>query len=686
MPRSVQQRKRPGRRTGPESRGDAPQVPRSAEATRWTKRASIWDAPRAGALLICVVGAIIYSNSFSAPFVFDGKGLLRDRPEMRDLAGSLTRSMRPVGMLSFHLNYRLHGWDALWGFHATNLAIHVLAALVLMGIVRRTLSQGCPAERYAPAAGGLALAVAMLWMAHPLQTQSVTYLYQRLESLMGLFFLLALYGLIRAQDSRRPWWWYALSLAGWLLALGTKEVAAAAPPLLLWYDRALLGRSWGEILRRRWGYYAALFGVLAVGIAYGLAQRAWYAGGGILAVDEISPLAYSLSQPGVILHYLELSFWPAGQCLNYAWLPARTVGEIVPPLLVVAGLLGLTLWCAYRSPAWGFLGGWFFVILAPTSSFFPIRDLAYEHRMYLPLASVVVLVVLGGYEGLRRLERLPGTRPRLRALAAPALVALATVVLGAATYCRNFAYADELTVWNDVVAKAPHSARAHYNLSNHLLKAGDFDGFLQHARRAVELNPALAEARNNLGIGLLHFHRPDEARQQFQQALQIKPSLVEAWLNLGTVETGRDPEKAVQCYQKALEARPDYVEAHLHLGNLLRVSDPEAALRHFQSAVQLAPDCEEAHNNLGAMLARRDPDAALQHYHKALALNPKNPHAHCNLANLLGRQGRFEEAIRHYQQALAIDPEFVLARQNLQLTLHMQHEASRARRVPAEVK
>jgi tetratricopeptide (TPR) repeat protein len=587
------------------------------------------------------VGVVIYSNSFSASFVFDGTTLLRDCPEMTSLAGSLTRSMRPAGMLSFYLNYRLHGWDALWGFHAANLAIHLLAALVLMGIVRRTLSRGRPAERYGPAAGGLALAVAILWMAHPLQTQSVTYLYQRLESLMGLFFLLALYAFIRAQGSRRPRLCYALSVVCWLLALGTKEVAAAAPVVLLWYDRVFVGRSWREIVRQRWGYYGALFAVLAAGVAYGLTKRAWYAGGGILVVKEISPLAYSLSQPGVVLHYLRLSFWPSGQCLDYGWPPAQTVGGILPGLSIIAGLLGLVLWCAYRSPEWGFLGGWFFLILAPTSSFFPIRDLAYEHRMYLSLASVAVLVVLGGYEGLRRLEELLRASPRLRALAAPALVALATIALGAATYCRNFAYADQLTTWYDVVAKAPRNARGHHNLSALLLRAGDFDGVLEHARQAVELNPAFADDWNNLGLALSHFHQPEEARKQFQQALAANPSLAESWLNLGNLDLDRDPQKAMSCYRKALEARPEYAEAHNNLGYALlqRQSLPEAVF-HLYRAVELNPGYAVAHYNLAdALAAQGRVDEAMQQYQAARQLNDALRRAPESLAKRLDRRG-----------------------------------------------
>jgi tetratricopeptide (TPR) repeat protein len=233
------------------------------------------------------------------------------------------------------------------------------------------------------------------------------------------------------------------------------------------------------------------------------------------------------------------------------------------------------------------------------------------------------------------------------------MVALATIALGTTTYCRNLAYADDVTIWSDVVGKADHNYRGHLWLSAAYLALKQYGPAAEQARQSLRENPRQPKALNNLGLALAKLGKTDEAAARYAQALRL------------------DPHSS---------------EAHLNLGNLLRASDPEAAVRHFQSAVQFAPDYIEAHNNLGAMLARRDPEAALQHYRKALLLNPKNPHTHCNLANLLGRQGRFDEAIRHYQQALVIDPEFALARENLRFTLRMQHEASRAKPIPAGVK
>ena len=192
-----------------------------------------WQSRMSAILLIVVVGLAAYANSFSAAFVFDGATMLRDLPALRDLGLAIRSSMRPVAMVSFYANYQVHG-KAVFGYHVVNLTIHLAAAAVLMEIVRRTLLRAGMAEAFRARALPLALSVALIWMVHPLQTQSVTYIYQRYESLMGLVVLLSVYGFVRALDAVRPRWWYAASIGFWLLGLGSKETAIVVPAIVLW--------------------------------------------------------------------------------------------------------------------------------------------------------------------------------------------------------------------------------------------------------------------------------------------------------------------------------------------------------------------------------------------------------------------------------------------------------------------
>jgi tetratricopeptide (TPR) repeat protein len=377
-----------------------------------------------------------------------------------------------------------------------------------------------------------------------------------------------------------------------------------------------------------------LFVVLSLAVAHVAIRQAWYAQGGALVFNEISPTQYARTQPGIILHYLRLCFWPQGQCFDYGWSVARTAEEIVPGVLVIGSLLVLTVLCISRWPAWGFLGAWFFVFLAPTSSFLPVRDLANEHRMYLPLIAVVVAVVMGGYRLSRRLAvRFWLTAQNRRALQV-AGVAFAVLALGATTYTRNEVYRSHVALWADVVEKAPENGRGHYNLAHSLESAGRLAEAVHHYQRSIELDPADAVSLNNLA-NLLAAARPGQAIQLYQASLRIDPGYAEAHYNLAGLfaRHGRFVEATEHC-RRAVELRPDFYQAHTNLGSLLAKSQPEVAFRHFEVALQIRPDY---------------------------------PDGHFHLANFFVSQGAIRQGVQHLQTALRLRPDWPEARRNLQI-------------------
>ena len=433
-----------------------------ADATSHVRSQWVWWS----AAFIALCARLAYSDSLTGEFLFDDRVDIIDnftqRPPRplwrvlatRDVSGLHVHS-RPVVVLSFAVNYLCGGFTT-WNYHVTNLVIHILAGLVLLGIVRRTLL--LPGmERYAGASLPLAWLIALVWTLHPLETQAVSYIVQRYESLMGLFYVWALYCAIRALTGSRIRRWGALSFIASLLAMGSKEPAITIPLIVLLYDRAFVAGSFRESWRRHGGLHAALAiaGLLYIPFYWacsGTGQQRW-AGFGI----DTPWYAYAATQPAVILHYLRLCFWPSGQCLEYGWPIARTAGEIVPGALVIGGLLAVTAWACWRRPRWGFLGAWFFLILAPTSSLMPIADVAYEHRMYLPSAAVCAVTVLALYELMRpRLAARVWTWPAAALYLLP--VAAVVLALGACTFLRNRVYASELAIWEDCVRKCPGNA------------------------------------------------------------------------------------------------------------------------------------------------------------------------------------------------------------------------------------
>ena len=619
-------------------------------------------------LLLIAAGLLAYHNSFTGAFIFDDGPKILGNSSIRHLwppSSIVGYSSRPVVQLSLALNYALGGLNP-WGYHLFNIAIHILAALTLYGVVRRTCLSVTLRPGWREAAPWLAAAVAGIWVVHPLQTESVTYIIQRCESLMGLFILLLLYCVIRGTASPRSSWWNAGAVVSCALAMGCKPVAVTAPVVVALYDRAFLATSWREISRRRAKLYAGLAAtwlLLPLLLAQG---REWKDSAGF-GFKEIAPLQYALTQPGVIAHYLRLAFWPHPLCLDYGWPPARTAMQVWPGLIVVCALLAATIWAWRRKPALGFLGAWFFMILAPTSSVIPIADPAFEHRMYLPLAAVVVLAVSAVYALLGR-----------RSL----VLFLALIVgLGFLTARRNEDYRSELSIWSDTVAKRPENVRAQYNLGNVLADAGRATEAIGHYQQALRFNPDYAEAHNNLGNALQKLGRQSEAIEHYERSLQIDPRNAEAHNNLGNffLQEGKVSD-AIGHYQQALRIKPDYAEAHVDLGNaLFRMGKAPEAIAEYEQALRLKPHLAEAHNNLGGPLMQlgRVQDA-IGHYMQAIRIKPDYAEAHYNLGNALSQVWQGGEAIGEYEQALRLKPDYAEAHRDLALALEQTHKVREA--------
>lgn len=551
--------------------------------------------------LVVAAGVAAYHDCLHNEFVFDDLPYIVENRAIRSPwlpREILTTSTRPVILLSFAVNHALGGLDP-WGYRLLNVGIHLAAALLLYGVVRRSLeTQGPRWQRAAAWAAGI---VAMLWVAHPLQTQSVSYVWQRCESLMGMFYLLTLYCVIRSDASPHAMGWSAAAVISCALGMASKEVMVTAPVVVLLYDRVFLAGSWKEVARRRRGLYTGLAGtwlLLAILMARGTTRTGIWKATWIAGYENLSPWTYLLTQASVILHYLRLAVWPDRLCLDYrsVWPVASSVAEAWPALLAVGGLLLLTAWAGRRRPALGFVGVWFFLILAPTSSFVPLEDLVFEHRMYLPLAAVIVLPVVGC---VALLDRLPQRRRWLQWSAGAFALGL-VFALAAVTAQRNLDYRSPLSIWRDTVAKAPNNPRAHRGLGLALEGRGRSEEAMAHYREALRIRPNYLEAHNNLGLALSAHGRIEEAMDHFRQALRIDPGSVEAHNNLGI----------------ALDRRGRF----------------EEAIAHYAEALRIAPSSPDVHNNLGIALAR---------------------------------SGRTEEAIAHFREALRSNPDFAPARDEL---------------------
>ena len=556
-------------------------------------------------------GLGVYRNSVAAPFIFDDHESITFNPHLQHLwpvwqamaapSPNSIVSGRPVVSLSLALNYALGGLD-VFGYHVFNVTLHLLSALLLYGIVRRTLSSARLRDRYGLEAHGLAFAVSLLWTVHPLLTESVTYTIQRTELLMGSFLLLTLYSVIRSADAWPRRGWQVMAVVSCALGMASKEVMVVAPLLVWLYDWIVLAGPGRALWQRRWGLYLGLastwllLAILVAPIRHPAAS---------VHFTHLTPWDYAKTQCGVILHYVRLAVWPHPLVLDYYdWPVARTLAQALPSILVVGVLLAGTGWALARRLVLGFVGAWFFLILAPTSSVLPIMtEMAAERRMYLPLVAVVVLLVVGGWRLLERLR----SRDRVRRSVAVGLAAAIATTLGALTIRRHEDYRSEIAIWQDTVAKRPGNARARLHLGKVLQAEGQLEAAIAQYRAVLRFRPLAAEASYDLGSAMTRQGNVVDAAAHYRNAIRLKPDMASAHYNLSLVlEDQGKPEEAVAEYETVLRLTPDSIEAHNNLGLVLvKLGRLDEAIVQYREALRLAPGSLIVHRNLERALTER---------------------------------------------------------------------------------
>jgi protein O-mannosyl-transferase len=624
-----------------------------AELSRPEVPGAALDAPRRSAgpalahvAVILALGLAAYSNTFSVPFQFDdGKNIVHDAAvhDVQSLLAADRGPARAVAFFTFALNGSVHGLS-VGGYHAVNFAIHLAAALcvyLLAAFALRAVSPGDAAlRRNGPLA---ALLAAALFVAHPVQTQAVTYVVQRMASLAALFYLGAVLAYLRAASSERParrGALYAAALALTALALFTKENAATLPAALALADACFLpGRARDRAFRL--APFAALVAVLLLAVLdpAGAVGRAASELRGAVQPEGAPPWAtYLFTQARVLVTYLRLLVLPVGQNLDYDY-PLYASPFAAPVMLSVA-FLGLALgvpaalaWRARRRSGLArivlFAIGWFLVTLSVESSVIALADVIFEHRLYLPAAGAFLALGAGAAWAVERL------RPRARILAAAALAA-AVLVLAGATYARNEVWRNPETLWSDVARKSPGKSRPYVWLAQARMDRGDYAGALPLLERAAALPPPYPQVHLNFAVSYERLGRIAEAERAYREALAtgLAPPGAHHGLALLLLDTGRTGE----------------------------------ACDHFAAEVAVDRGSRNARKNLvPCLLARGDAPGAVAEAERLAAEAPGDAEVLYNLAlgsASLGDVTRAREAYRRFLAAAgpALQPQQDAAR------------------------
>lgn len=504
---------------------------------------------------------------------------------------------RPLAYISFALNYYLHRYNVV-GYRLINILIHLVSGILLYLVVKNTMVLPVVTSRYGHFMW-IPYVAACVWLIHPLHSQSVTYIVQRMTSMAAMFYMLSMWLYIKARQSDRTIFQMVLfagcGISG-ILALGTKETSATLPVFIFlyeWFFFQDLSPGW---LKRR------IILIVGVGVLF-CSVVFLYTDGQPLAkimatykTRDFTLLQRVLSESRVVILYLGLIFYPHPDLLNLDYDFPLSYSIIDPPTTLLAfaiiiGMLTLAFWLAPKDRLVSYCLFWFLGNLVIESTVVGL-ELVFEHRTYLPSMLIVVMTILLVNRYLR---------PNL--LKVVAVISL-IMVLSVWTYERNSVWNSDVTLWQDVVKKSPQKARPHNNLGNALRRQGKLSEAIYHFKEALRIDPNYAKAHNNLGIVLATQGDAETALSHFYLALELNPSYAEAYSNIGvTLARQGRLDEAINNFSIALRLKPDYAKVHNNLGAaLVRQGRLKDALEHFKAALLIKPDDLEIHNNLNLCL------------------------------------------------------------------------------------
>ncbi|MDP2921197.1 MAG: tetratricopeptide repeat protein [Candidatus Omnitrophota bacterium] len=583
--------------------------------------------------ILCCLGFIIYSNTFHSSFHFDDSSSIVKNANIKDLADIKAIwnfwPTRFITFFSFGLNYHFNRLN-VFGYHFVNLLIHLCSSILVFWLIRLTLS--APAvkkDRSFRRADLIALAGALVFLVHPAQTESVTYIYQRSASLAGFFYIFSLCLYIKARllrpegegpGAHRQVILYVFSLVMAVISMLTKENAMTLPLMILLYEFYFLS----EDRRVKWKYSAPFFiiSLIAPALLF-LTRPSTFLDIQTFMGESVTARHYLLTQFRVVVTYIRILFVPFNQNLDYDYAISKSLFElpVLASLFVLIFILAAAVraFAKYRLVSFGIF--WFFVTLLPESGIIPLRDVIFEHRLYLPMAGYCFF--MSGIVYYARYRKI--FRPMVMALI------IAIVSYSMMSYIRNFAWRNEVSLWEDVTLKSPNKARGYINLGNAYKERGDFNRAAYNYERALNIKPDY-DAYNNLGAVYLRVDKKGQAEEMIKKAIEIEPGLTGAYNNLAIAynRSGRKGD-AIAVLMKAIEVDPDYADTYYNMGFI--------------------------YSGMG-----RDKEA-VDFYKKAISLNPFDPYAHYALAEAYYRLKEYALSIEHCDKVIElgyqVDPAFL---------------------------
>lgn len=615
-------------------------------------------------LLITVIGLLAYSDTFGVPFQWDEDIFLRENPIVRNLDYFLHPSKavglpfhdafvgRYIGYLTFAINYKLHAFSVT-GFHIVNISIHLISAMLVYCLVLLTFKS--PFMRDSGMSGNakyIALGSSLLFVAHPVQTEAITYIFQRLASLVTMFYLLSVVAYIKFRlmaetiehRSKSRYLIYMISLVSAILAMKTKENAFTLPIIISIYEFCFFSPSTrvsappypGISLSRRIFYLVPLLMTLFIipltltGTSKPLHKILEQVATVDIGFTETPRWAYLFTQFRVIVTYLRLLVLPINQNLDYDYPLYKSffAPQVMVSFLFLAALFGLGIYLVRRAnrigdgaplPEFRLIGFgilWFFITLSVESSIIPVPMLIDEYRVYLPSIGFFIATCTLLFIVARRIR----IENRMMVL----LFSLIVAVLFGLTYMRNAVWCDSFVLWQDVAQKSPGNVRAF----------------------------------NNLGTGYLGIHESDKAIEMFNKALALKPDYTLAWHNRGEAYLQKkDYDMALKDFDKADSLQKNYL-TYLGRGKaFLAKGNPDEAMKNFLKALVMNPTSDKTQSCIAIYYASTGKySEAIQLFSKVLRQNPYSADSYINRGKVYTAQKQYGRAVADFAAAVRLNP------------------------------
>ncbi len=617
-------------------------------------------------IIIAIWGLIIYSNTFNAPLQFDdtlqiiAKSRVKNLSNFYSLSEWTSINRRPMSFFTFALNFH-YGQLNVKGYHIVNLLIHILSGFLVFFLTRLIFSASFKGKKLSDSnTNYAALFTALIFLSHPIQTQGVTYIVQRMTSMASMFYLLSVlcYALGRKYQigkfNNKAILLYFLTIISAILSLLSKQIAVTLPFTLLLYEFFFIRDDNGKHYKKY-----LIFSSISLLIASVVIIISGYLPA---ETENISRQEYLYTQFRVIVKYFQLLLVPIGQNLDYYFPLSQTLWawKEIASLMILIVVLSSAIYFYKKFPIYSFGILWIFITLSVESSIIPIRDVIFEHRLYLPMFGFALIIssIVMKYVGKLSLKT-------------SSLILIAFIVTYSIfSFNRNKVWASQYSLWEDITRKSPQKPRPWYNLGKICLDEGKYNKAIKYSKNSLEVDPTQANAWYNIGLCFERLGSQQKAPVYYFRAIKEDSLHTRSMNNLGSLYIDqKDFPKAVEYLEMAYKIDKNQIILLQNLGiAYYRLGEYKNAIKYNKRLIKLKPDSELVIFDTGlSYMQLKKYHKAIEYFNKALKINPNRSDTHIDLGTCYYSLGDYQTAINYYTKALELNPEDSRANQYLRM-------------------